>query len=62
MSRSICTTAAVLTAFVLVGCSDVSGPAEPSAAPRRNITPPDATTTSVPDSVTARGIHTIGGG
>ncbi|MET0398349.1 MAG: hypothetical protein ABW277_16235 [Longimicrobiaceae bacterium] len=62
MFRSIRTSAFVLTALALVGCSDVSGPAEASAAPRRNSTPPDATTTSVPDSVTARGIHTIGGG
>jgi PBP1b-binding outer membrane lipoprotein LpoB len=61
MFRSI-RTAAVLAALALAGCSDVSGPAEPSAAPRRNTTPPDATTTSVPDSVTARGLHTIGGG
>jgi PBP1b-binding outer membrane lipoprotein LpoB len=60
MFRSI-RTAAVLAALAVAGCSDVSGPAEPSSAPRRNTTPPDATT-SVPDSVTARGLHTIGGG
>ena len=62
MFRSIRTAAAVLAALALAGCSDVSGPADPSANPRRNTTPPDATTTSVPDSVTARGLHTIGGG
>ena len=63
MFRSICTAAAVAAALALVGCSDVSGPAEPSATPaQRDAAPADATTTSLPDSVTARGIHTIGGG
>ncbi len=63
MFRSIRTAAAVLAALALVGCGDVSGPAEPSAAPaRRDVAPANATTTSAPDSLTARGIHTIGGG
>ncbi|HEU0078011.1 MAG TPA: hypothetical protein VFQ76_10210 [Longimicrobiaceae bacterium] len=63
MFRSICTAAAILAALVLVGCSDVSGPADPSAAPpHRDVAPADATTTSAPDTVTARGIHTLGGG
>ena len=63
MFPSFRTAAAVVVALVLVGCSDVSGPADPTAAPaRRDATPVDATTNSVPDSVTARGIHTIGGG
>lgn len=55
-------TAAILAALALAGCSDVSGPVDPSATPRRSTAPADATTTSAPDSVTARGIHTIGGG
>jgi hypothetical protein len=63
MFRSIRTAAAVLAALALAGCSDVSGPAEPSAAPaRRDVARADAGTTSVPDTVTARGIHTMGGG
>ncbi len=63
MFRSIRTAAAVLAALALVGCSDVSGPAATSAAPARSdVAPADATTTSVPDSITARGIHTLGGG
>jgi PBP1b-binding outer membrane lipoprotein LpoB len=63
MCRSIYTAAAVLAAFVLVGCSDLSGAAEPSATPaRHDVAPVDATTNSVPDSIMARGIHTMGGG
>lgn len=63
MFRSI-RTAAVLAALALAGCSDVSGPLDPSASPRRNTALPDngATTTSPSDSTTARGIHLIGGG
>lgn len=63
MFQSIRTAAAVLAALALVGCSDASGPAEPSAAPaRRDVARVDAGTTSGPDTVTARGIHTMGGG
>ncbi len=65
MSRPIRTAAAAAVAvLVLAGCSDVSGPVDPSAAPRRNTAPADntATTASPPDSTTARGIFTIGGG
>lgn len=63
MSRPI-RTAAVLAALALAGCSDVSGPVEPSAAPRMNTAPAGSTgtTSSTPDSVTLRGIHTLGGG
>jgi PBP1b-binding outer membrane lipoprotein LpoB len=57
-------TAAVFAALALAGCSEVSGPLDPSAAPRRNTAPVNNTTTTAnpPDSTTARGIFTIGGG
>lgn len=63
MFRSI-RTAAIFAALALAGCSEVSGLLDPSAAPRRNTAPADntATTASPPDSTTARGIFTIGGG
>ena len=64
MFRSI-RTVAVLAMLVLAGCSDVSGPVDPFAAPRRNTAPADNTvspTSTAPDTVTARGVHTLGGG
>ncbi len=64
MFRSIRTAATVLAALALAGCSEVSGPPDQSAAPQPNTVPADntATTARPPDSTTARGIFTIGGG
>jgi hypothetical protein len=65
MIRSIRVTAAVFAALALAGCSDASSPVDPSAAPWRNTAPAGSTagpTSTAPDTVTARGIHTLGGG